>query len=182
MCDWYLDVRGLQTDTTTCLWHREPIVFAESFSVSVSNISMSVCVVPEFQTCHPDIPNPTPSSFENTSSSWIAKSVKNTELVIHSITSCYCVLRFLDLLDQIWKELLVIVFEVYLKRKGQGDQALKELLVPKKLLRFGKVTHLVRDFFNFFEKDVVRTILYDLRGAGDGAALHVLALGLFDHV
>lgn len=73
-----------------------------------------------------------------------------------------CVLRLLDLLDQVREELLVIVFEVYLDVEDQRDQALEELLVRQELLRLHDVAHLVGDLFELLEKDIVRAIHYDL--------------------
>ena len=51
----------------------------------------------------------------------------------------------------------------------------------QELLCFHDFAHLVCDFFKLFEKNVVWAVYYDLREAGDGAALNILALCLFDH-
>lgn len=51
----------------------------------------------------------------------------------------------------------------------------------QELLCLHDVAHFVGDFFKLFEKNVVRAIHNDLGEAGNGAALYVLALGLFNH-
>lgn len=91
------------------------------------------------------------------------------------------VLRLLNLLYEVRKELLIIVFEVYLDVEDQGDEALQKLLVSQELLGLYGVAHFVRDFLELFEQDVVRAVDYDLCEACDGATLNILALRLFDH-